>query len=495
MANTGMEQGEMRRLLQHSKQEPVSCAIGVGEDKRVALLVLDKIRSATSLQNDLKKQFPNAFNYRCGTAVVDTETDPTLVKFMLTKAVTSMAQRLVKTLKGTGFRKVQILLEDGSPVEESAIEEEDAPRADGAPQASPAQAVPKPAAPQPDAAALAQVLTGLVRQIGAVTDPARKEALATQAREANANIKTGNLVYAAVGIESLRRALASPSAPADEARDAAPPPPPPPPPAQGQSPVPRQTKPGAEPPSPPPPPPPVQGQSPVPRQTKPSAEPPPNPPGSGMSPGSDDPRAAQYQAAFGKLVGVLEKVVETAPQRRDAIDLQTEIFKAAMASGDFAQAKEALMEMGLLARPAANAAAESGADIAALNIAFRKSRLAWGQTRQKVHGQIRQFQSALRDELRGEPDFADMDFKISLLDGVLKRLDGSLETKLDDAMNAEKAAVKLQLKQASRQQVMDYISFVNENPMIARLDSNSFMPMTVCADLTGQLADLAQTLA
>ena len=34
-----------------------------------------------------------------------------------------MARRLVKTLKGTGFRKVQILLEDGSPVEGAAEEE------------------------------------------------------------------------------------------------------------------------------------------------------------------------------------------------------------------------------------------------------------------------------------------------------------------------------------------------------------------------------------
>jgi hypothetical protein len=32
---------------------------------------------------------------------------------MLNKPVSSMARRLVKTLKGLGFRKMQILLEDG----------------------------------------------------------------------------------------------------------------------------------------------------------------------------------------------------------------------------------------------------------------------------------------------------------------------------------------------------------------------------------------------
>ena len=115
---TGMDRAEMKRFLIKSKQEPVNCALGVGDDKSVALLMLSPHRSAKSLQGDLQKDFPTAFNTRFGTAVVDTEDDPTLVKFMLNKAVTSMARRLVKTLKGTGFRKVQILLEDGSPVED-----------------------------------------------------------------------------------------------------------------------------------------------------------------------------------------------------------------------------------------------------------------------------------------------------------------------------------------------------------------------------------------
>ncbi len=106
-----------------------------------------------------------------------------------------------------------------------------------------------------------------------------------------------------------------------------------------------------------------------------------------------------------------------------------------------------------------------------------------------------QFQAALRDDLRDEPDFSELDLKVALLDRVLQRLDGSLETKLDEAMSADKRDTKLRLKQESRQQVMDYISFVNENPMIARLDSNRFMPLTVCADLTGQLSALAASLA
>jgi hypothetical protein len=238
-----MDRAEMKRFLIKSKQEPVHCALGVGQDKSLALLLLSPHRSAKSLAGDLQKQFPSVFNARFGTAEVDPDDDPTLVKFRLNKPVTSMARRLVKTLKGSGFRKVQILLEDGSPVE-SADDEETAPRpgdeetaprpGDGSPQD----------APQPDAKALAQALAELVRRIGEVTDPARKEALASRAREANANLRMGNLVYAAVGIESLRRALGTGPASSNSAETVNQPPghtlqqtePPPPSPPTGAAP-------------------------------------------------------------------------------------------------------------------------------------------------------------------------------------------------------------------------------------------------------------------
>jgi hypothetical protein len=206
---TGMDRAEMKRLLIKSKQEPVNCALGVGDDKSVALLMLSPHRSAKSLQGDLQKQFATAFNTRFGTAVVDTDDDPTLVKFMLNKAVTSMARRLVKTLKGTGFRKVQILLEDGSPVE-NAVEEDGAEPTTMDAAVTAVLPTPPQVTPMPDATVLAAALTELVKRIPETEDPTRRETLAKQAREANANIKIGNLAYAAAGIESLRRALAEP---------------------------------------------------------------------------------------------------------------------------------------------------------------------------------------------------------------------------------------------------------------------------------------------
>ena len=152
-------------VLLKSKQEPVNCAIGVGDDKSVALLMLARNRSSKSLQGDLQKDFPSAFNTRFGTAVVDTDDDPTLVKFVLNKAVTSMARRLVKTLKGIGFRKVQIRLEDGSPVE-AAAEEEAAEQTRYRWRHNDA--------PQQDTSGTRGCLTALVPRIADVADPAHE---------------------------------------------------------------------------------------------------------------------------------------------------------------------------------------------------------------------------------------------------------------------------------------------------------------------------------
>ena len=74
--------------------------------------------------------------------------------------------------------------------------------------------VPPPPPPEaqakPDPSALTAELTALVRRIpeGLVAaDPPRKETLATLARQAQVNLKTGNLTYAAADIKSLRRAM------------------------------------------------------------------------------------------------------------------------------------------------------------------------------------------------------------------------------------------------------------------------------------------------
>lgn len=218
--NTGMEKQEMKRLLAQTKQtkEPINCAIGMmAKQPAVGLFMLDKVKGPKAVEQTLNKTFSDASNTRFGTAIVNPEEDPKKVKLTINRAVTGMAKRLVKTLKGTGITKVQILLEDGTVVEDYAEEDEEAEQQEAhgeettAPQPPP---VPQPSSqPQqqarPDAGALARELAELVKRIPDVVAlaPGRKDALTKFATDANVQIKTNNLVYARATLTQLAQAL------------------------------------------------------------------------------------------------------------------------------------------------------------------------------------------------------------------------------------------------------------------------------------------------
>ena len=230
--NTGMPKAEMKKLLMRSKSEPVNCAIGVGENAALGLLKLHRTKTGKACESALKAEFPDAKNLRWGTAFVDADEDAKLVKITLNRPVAGMAKRLIKTLKGTGFNKVVIVLEDGSSVEaheeadeSAAAEVAAAAAAPLAPADAAAPPPPPPAPPPPTAsaspeekaaqtAALAKLLATLAPLIpkAAGEDAARKAALMKFAVDANTNIKTGNLAYAATALDQLKRALQPPAA-------------------------------------------------------------------------------------------------------------------------------------------------------------------------------------------------------------------------------------------------------------------------------------------
>jgi hypothetical protein len=166
---------------------------------------------------------------------VDVDDDPKLVKFCLNKAPPGIGRKLVKTLKGTGFSKVAITLEDGTAVETVADEEE--PAAEGqqpapkgaaspapeapssappaAPSAAPQDAAPA-AAPSADTGQLTRALTDLVKRL-AQAAPEQVNALKALAVQAQAALKAGDANGAGAAIAQLRDGLDKPAAPAADA--------------------------------------------------------------------------------------------------------------------------------------------------------------------------------------------------------------------------------------------------------------------------------------
>ncbi|HLY58095.1 MAG TPA: hypothetical protein VKS60_21210 [Stellaceae bacterium] len=247
-SKTGMEKNEMKMLLaKASKDKPVRFAFGLGADTSVALLFLDKTKQPRAVEADLTAKFPQAKNTRFGTCYVggakpegeetgeseneEAEAKGKIVKFYVNKMVSSMAAKLVKTLKGTSYSKVEILMEDGTLVEGYEEAEEGTQQTQGQPQPETQQGVPEPPAPPPmppqtpalDAGKLQQQLAALIARIPQVAgNNANFLALLKKlAIDATTSLKTGNLVYAAAQIEQLRKALDE-GAPAGTSQTAAP---------------------------------------------------------------------------------------------------------------------------------------------------------------------------------------------------------------------------------------------------------------------------------
>lgn len=223
-SSTGMEKAEMKKLLMKSKQEPVNCAIGQGADPSLGLLLLHRIKAPKALEKELKELL-DARNTRWGTALVDPDDNPKLVKIFINNALSGAARKLVKTLKGTGFNKVEIRVGDiaKSTIAESYDEEEEGQQAAPPEQAQAAPPPPPPPqedAPKPDPAALEARLKALIPRVAQLdaADP-RREDLAKRARQASVLLKTNNLVDAAAEIESLGRALDAPAAAQTTAAD------------------------------------------------------------------------------------------------------------------------------------------------------------------------------------------------------------------------------------------------------------------------------------
>jgi hypothetical protein len=144
-----MDKGELRKLLLKSKQEPLNCAVATGDGRKSqpALILLDRRKPPKTLMKELEKQFPEARNPRFGTAQVDPEADAKLVLLRLNAGASGLAERLAKSLKGTGFSKVKIMLGDGTVAEQ--VEE---PEAGQAAAAAPAAEAPPALPAAPDAA-------------------------------------------------------------------------------------------------------------------------------------------------------------------------------------------------------------------------------------------------------------------------------------------------------------------------------------------------------
>jgi hypothetical protein len=120
--NPGMGKDDLKKNIKLSKRRHINVALALGGDGK-AIIVMDKMKRGQPLSADLHKKAKDAKSPRWGVIEVDKE-DPKRCIFILNKGGGGFARKLILALKGTGYNKVTIKLEDGSVDEDEAGEDD-----------------------------------------------------------------------------------------------------------------------------------------------------------------------------------------------------------------------------------------------------------------------------------------------------------------------------------------------------------------------------------
>ncbi len=212
----------------------------------------------------------------------------------------------------------------------------------------------------------------------------------------------------------------------------------------------------------------------------------------GALPGPPQPAldAAVLRPTLVALIGRIQLVAD--PARKLALAKLAAAATERVKERDLPRAQAAVVQL----RAALDASGPVGAQVAVgAKVTYARARLAWLAARQKVASEI--------ERLRGEivASFQRYDFAAELSEAhrrfvtpVLESLDESLADKLDEATNASDPAARAKLVAEAHAIMQRYQAFLANEPVIAALDANPFMPLAIRSTFTATLTTLSQAV-
>jgi hypothetical protein len=233
-------------------------------------------------------------------------------------------------------------------------------------------------------------------------------------------------------------------------------------------------------PPPPPPPPPQAAQT--------APPPPPSPP-----PPQAQPDAASLTRALTQLVQQIQTIPAT---------LQPPLVKlagaaqASLKGGNLPAAAQGIDELRQAVATALEQAKLTAQTEAGGNaVTYAKSRLAWLAARKKVESEIEKLRGAIVAAYQDDGIAPDLEKAYQLrVAPVLAGLDERLADKLDEATNATDPAVRTELIAQAKQIMAEYQAFLASEKIIADLDANPFVPLSIQQTITATLATLAKAV-
>lgn len=220
------------------------------------------------------------------------------------------------------------------------------------------------------------------------------------------------------------------------------------------------------------------------------------------APASAPPDQGRLHQDLTDLVKRMMPVIAAEPARKDVLaglagQAQTHIKagNAVEAAAAIEQLKQALGSAG--APPPANSEAKPPpADTAAAAgaVTYAKSRLAWLAVRRKIETDLEKLRAEIvatyQDQAANIQSELDTSYRTKTAP-VLAALDEELADRLDEATNETDPTKRQALIAAARQAIARYQAFVAQDKVIADLDANPFVPLTIGATLGATLNTLA----
>ena len=128
-------------------------------------------------------------------------------------------------------------------------------------------------------------------------------------------------------------------------------------------------------------------------------------------------------------------------------------------------------------------------------VAYAKSRLAWIAARQRVETDLNKLRDALAAEYGKTPGAAEIQQRYAnRVSPVMAVFDEELADALDDAVNATDAAKRAEKVSGAKAVIGRYKAYLDSEPLIADLDDNPFVPLSIRKTVSGTLSVLEATV-
>ena len=236
----------------------------------------------------------------------------------------------------------------------------------------------------------------------------------------------------------------------------------------------------------------------APSQPAAAAPPPPPPP-----PGAPPSNAAMLEKALAAMVpGIPTAAAGRQDVQKQLVTLAQQA-QAGIKGGDLNAAAAAITALRTALAAASNAgaggsapsSAPTDAGAAAGAVAYGKSRLAWLAARQKVISDIEKLRAEIVATYQDDGIAPELESSYkATVQPIIDQFDTELADDLDAAVNATDPAKRGELVGQAKATIDRYQKFLDGEPLIADLDDNPFVPLSIHATISNTLAALSKTL-